>query len=393
MYDTYKRIFDRLNIDYKIVLADTGAIGGSGSHQFMALSDVGESDIIYCDCGYAADAEKAESKPEIQNIDAELKTIEKVYTPKQKSIKDISTFLNKTEKEIVKSLVYHNYASDEFVLVLVRGDREVNEIKIINELKIAEHELALASYDEIKNLGSVEGFVGPVGLNSIKIFVDEEIIHIKNFVVGANEFDYHLCNVNYQRDFTGIVGSFRKVDEGDICPICGNRLKKERGIEVGQIFKLGTKYSLPMNCSYQDENGKSKAMVMGCYGIGVTRTLSSIIEQHHDEYGIIWPLNIAPYHVVIVPINYNDEVMKNAADSVYLTLKKKNVEVILDDRDAKPGFKFKDWELIGIPYIITIGRLAQDGICEFKERLTLEKEEMKFEDAIYKVVSNVEKIK
>lgn len=389
MYETYKRIFNRLNIDYKIVLADTGAIGGTGSHQFMALSEIGESDIIYCDCGYAADVEKAESRPDLKSSDEELKAIEKVYTPKQKSIKEISSFLNKSEKEVVKSLVYHDYANEKFVLVLVRGDREVNEIKVINALKIAEHELALATYDEIKALGSVEGFVGPVGLNNLTILVDEEVVGLKNFIVGANEFDYHLCNVNYDRDFKGIVGAYRKVEEGDICPICGMPLKKERGIEVGQIFKLGTKYSIPMNCTYQDETGKSQPMVMGCYGIGVTRTLSSIIEQHHDEFGIKWPLNIAPYHAVVVPINYNDETMKNGAEKLYESLKEQHIEVILDDRDAKPGFKFKDWELIGIPYIITVGRLAGDGICEFKTRATLEKVEMSFEDAIAKVVDAV----
>ena len=394
MYDTYCRIFDRLGIDYKIVLADTGAIGGTGSHQFMAISEVGESNIVYCNCGYAADEEKAESMPEALNQDEELKEVEKVHTPKQKSIEEISTFLNVSPKQVVKSLVYRDYANDKFVVVLVRGDREVNEIKVINHLGIAEHEIALASYDDIKSIGSVEGFVGPVGLSNIEILVDEEVTMMKNFVVGANEHDYHLINVNYGRDFTGTaVKMFRAAASGDKCPVCGMPLAMERGIEVGQIFKLGTKYSASMDCTYTDEAGKNVPMVMGCYGIGVTRTLSSIIEQHHDDFGIKWPLNIAPYHAVVVPINYKDETMKAGAEKIYQELLNAGVEVVLDDRDAKPGFKFKDWELIGVPYIITVGRLAGEEVCEFKERSTMEKVEMPFNEAISKVLEAVKNIK
>ena len=393
MHQAYCNIFTRLGLDYKIVLADTGAIGGTGSHQFMAISEVGESNIIYCDCGYAADEEKAECKPtEYNNQEKELE-VSKVSTPSQKSIEEISVFLNVSKKQVVKSLVYRDYANDEFVVVLVRGDREVNEIKVVNALNIAEHEIALATYDDIKSIGSIEGFVGPVGLSNIKVLVDEEVTMMKNFVVGANEKDFHLVNVNYGRDFSGLVGMFRKATAGDLCPVCGKPLSMERGIEVGQIFKLGTKYSEPMGCTYQDEQGKAVPMVMGCYGIGVTRTLSSIIEQYHDEYGITWPLNVAPYHAVVVPINYKDETMKDAAEKIYESLKSKGVEVILDDRDAKPGFKFKDWELIGIPYIITVGRRATEEICEFKTRSTMEKVELSFDDACNVVVEAVKNIK
>ena len=393
MYQAYCNIFTRLGLEYKIVLADTGAIGGTGSHQFMAISEVGESNIIYCNCGYAADEEKAESEPSKFNDLDEEKEIEKVSTPSQKSIEEISSFLNVSTKAVVKSLVYKDYANDEFVVVLVRGDREVNEIKVVNALNIAEHEIALATYDDIKSIGSVEGFVGPVGLNGVKILIDEEVTMMRNFVVGANEKDYHLINVNYERDFNGTVGMFRKATAGDLCPVCGMPLSMERGIEVGQIFKLGTKYSLPMGCTYQDEQGKSVPMVMGCYGIGVTRTLSSIIEQYHDEFGIKWPLNVAPYHAVVVPINYKDEVMQESADKIYESLKAAGVEVILDDRDAKPGFKFKDWELIGIPYIITVGRRASEEICEFKTRSTMEKVELSFSDACNIVKEAVKNIK
>ena len=393
MYKTYERIFTRLGINYKIVLADTGAIGGSGSHQFMALSDVGESDIIYCDkCGYAADIEKASSKPDFYNQNDEMKELEKVHTPGKKSIEEVSEFLNVNPKDLAKSMVYRNLADNTLVIAMVRGDREVNEIKLVNHLNIAEHELVLATYDDILSLNSVEGFVGPVGLN-VKVVVDEEVAKQKNIIVGANELNYHTMNVNYGRDFTGDVIELRSASKGDLCPVCGAPLETERGIEVGQIFKLGTKYSEPLKCTYQDEQGKNVPMVMGCYGIGVTRTMSSIIEQNHDEFGISWPLNVAPYHAVIVPINYNDEIMRDGANYIYEKLKAAKVEVILDDRDAKLGFKFKDWELIGIPYVITVGRLAGEGICEFKTRQTLEKVEKSFDDSIQEIIKAVQNMK
>lgn len=392
MHETYQRIFDRLGLNYKIVLADTGSIGGSGSHQFMAISDVGESDIIFCDCGYAADQEKAESKIDGYKSDEELREINKISTPNMKSIEEVSSFLNVNPKDVVKSMVYVDMAHDEYVIVMVRGDRNVNEVKVVNALDIAEHELRLALDKEITNINSIEGFVGPVGLN-VKILVDEEVANMKNITVGANEKDFHLTNVNFGRDFNGIVAQFRNTEEGDICQVCGKTLHKERGIEVGQIFKLGTKYSKPMNCCYQDESGKLVPMVMGCYGIGVTRTMSSIIEQYHDDFGIKWPLNVAPYHAVIVPISYKDETMKKEAEALYETLKTNKVEVILDDRDAKPGFKFKDWELIGIPYIITVGRRAVEGYCEFKDRSTMVKEDKTFQSAADIVIEAVKNIK
>lgn len=386
MYETYKRIFDRFGLYYKIVLADTGAIGGSGSHQFMAISEIGESDIVYCDCGYAADEEKATSLIDEYKVSEEEKPLEKVHTPNQKTIEEVSFFLKLSSKDIVKSIVYKDLAHNTLVMVMVRGDRDVNEIKVVNALDIAEYELVLASYDDILSLGSVEGFVGPVGLN-VKVLIDDEVSVMKNIVVGANEANYHFINVNFKRDFNGQVVEVRKVASNDRCPICGKPLKMEKGIEVGQIFKLGTKYSKPMNCTYQDVNGELKPIVMGCYGIGVTRTMSSIIEQYHDEHGICWPINVAPYHVVIVPINYNDETMYNKANELYDKFKVSGVEVILDDRDERPGFKFKDWELIGIPYIITVGRLAGDNIVEFKERKTMIKEEKSLDEA-YETVLN-----
>ena len=392
MYHTYCSIFDRLGINYQIVLADTGAIGGTGSHQFMALSDVGESDIIYCSCGYAADQEKAESKPSVFNENEVELDKELVETINQKTIEEVSTYLNIKPYQVAKSLVYRNLSDNSLVMVVVRGDKEVNEIKVVNALNIAEHELVLATDEDILSLGSCEGFVGPVNMNGIKVLVDEEVSLMKNFVVGANKKNYHLKNVNYGRDFSGIVGQFRKSVENDICPVCGQKLKMERGIEVGQIFKLGTKYSEPMNCSYQGDDGKVYPMVMGCYGIGVTRTMSAIIEQNHDENGIIWPLNVAPYHLVIIPINYQDEAIKNVSDELYQKLNKSPIEVVIDDRNLKAGFKFKDWELIGIPYQIIVGKRASEGIVEFKYRRTLEKKEVSISEAckmIEELISNI----
>ena len=393
MHQTYCNIFDRLNLKYQIVLADTGAIGGSGSHQFMALSDIGESDIIYCStCKYAADQEKAESNPSLVNYNDSMLDVEEVETINKKTIEEVSSYLEVESNRVVKSIVYKNLVDDSLVVVLVRGDKDVNEIKVINELNIAEHELVLASYDDILTLNSVEGFVGPVNLKDVRILVDEEVTLLRNFVVGANKKNYHLKNVNYKRDFEGTVGQFRKTIENDICPICGQPLSLERGIEVGQIFKLGTKYSEPMNCTFQDDDGKVKPMVMGCYGIGVTRTMSAIIEQNHDDFGIIWPLNVAPYHSVIVPINYQDEAMKELSDKIHDELVSAKVEVVLDDRAAKAGFKFKDWELIGIPYQIVVGKRASEGIVEFKDRRTLEKTEMPYKEAIELIVNKVREL-
>ena len=393
MYDTYVRIFDRLHLNYKIVLADTGSIGGTGSHQFMAISDVGESDIIYCDkCGYAADEEKAESKPNPYKHNETEKELVEVETVGQKTIEEVSSYLNVSLKDMAKCVCYYDMAHQEVVAVFVRGDRSVNEIKVINALDIAEHELRFANNQEIESIGSCDGYIGPVGLKC-KVLVDEELTLTKNLVTGANKLNYHLQNVNYGRDFEGIVSQFRNSQSEDLCPICGAPLKMERGIEVGQIFKLGTKYSKPMGATYQEVNGENVPMVMGCYGIGVTRTMASIIEQYHDDFGIKWPLNVAPYHAVVVPVNYKNEEMVNNATMIYESLKKQNVEVILDDRDLQPGVKFKDWELIGIPYMIIVGKKVNEGICELKDRSTLEKKEVSFDEAISFVVGQVRNIK
>lgn len=388
MYDVYSKIFTRLGIHYQAVLADTGNIGGNGSHQFMALSDIGESEIVYCDaCGYAADVEKATSK--LQEVVKEQPLdVQEVKTPNMRTIEEVSQFLSIDPKKTVKTLIYHDHANEKFVALLVRGDREVNEIKAVNVLDSNENYFELATHEEIAALNSFNGFAGPVGL-ACEIYVDEEVSQMSNFVVGANKLDTHLINVNFKKDFDGTVCDLRKTTTGDLCPICGKPLQQERGIEVGQIFKLQTKYSAAMNCTYVNEEGKNVPMVMGCYGIGVSRTMQSIVEQYHDEAGIKWPLNVAPYHAVIVPINYSDEEQAKRADELYQKLLERKVEVILDDRNAKPGFKFKDWELIGIPYMVVCGKRSNEGIVELKNRDTLEKIEVTLEEAVNQICAAV----
>lgn len=384
MYEAYSNIFSRLGLHFQAVLADTGNIGGNGSHQFMALSDVGESEIVYCDaCGYAADVEKATTQLEEISMEEE-QALTLVHTPNQKTIEEISRFLNISAKSTAKTILYHDYQNERLIAAVVRGDREINEVKLVNALDSNENYLELAKDEEILALGTEHGFCGPIGL-SCAVFIDEEVVRMKNVVIGANQRDYHYINANYGRDFTGTVCDIKKAEAGDLCPICGKPMKQERGIEVGQIFKLQTKYSAPMKCVYVNEEGKNIPMVMGCYGIGVTRTLQSIVEQYHDEYGIKWPLNVAPYHAVIVPINYADEAQRELAEELYAELQRNHIEVILDDRSAKPGFKFKDWELIGIPFMVICGKRSSEKIVEFKDRLTMEKTELPIEEAVQKI--------
>ena len=394
MHDAYCRIFTRLGLDYKIVLADTGAIGGNGSHQFMALSNVGESEIIYCDeCKYAADEEKATSHC-ISLEQEEMLDSQIVDTPNVHSVEEVSSFLNVIPAKIVKTIVYYAADVNEYGAFLVRGDCEVNEVKVANALNSSEAFIRLASDKEIIELGSMVGFIGPVGLNqNIKVFIDEEVTKMQNFVVGANLKDKHIINVNFDKDFTGEVRDIKKSKAGDLCPVCGKPLKSERGIEVGQIFKLQTKYSEPMGCTYLDEKGITRPMVMGCYGIGVTRTFASIVEQYHDEFGIKFPLQVAPYHAVVIPVNYDDENQRALADKIHDELLNAGVEVVEDDRPLKPGFKFKDWELIGIPNIIVVGRRAGKGIVEYKNRQDNIKNEMSASEATNIVIELVKNIK
>ncbi len=393
MYDTYSKIFTRFHLNFQPVLADTGNIGGNGSHQFMALSEIGESTIIYCDENhYAADQEKATTMLDGYK-GLEEAPIEKVYTPNHATIEELVDFLKVDAKNLAKTMVYHDFMNEKFIVAMVRADKDINEIKLVNESGSNENYLKLATDEELASLGIVKGFIGPVNLPvNLDIYVDEELKDMDSFYVGANLKDYHLKNVKFGRDFTGKVCDLRLAKDGLRCPICGKPLKSARGIEVGQVFKLQTKYSKAMNCTYVNEKGENVPMVMGCYGIGVTRTFQSIVEQYHDEFGIKWPLNVAPYHAVVLPVKYTLPEQQELADKIHSMLEESKVEVVLDDRNQGLGFKAKDWELIGVPYQIIVGKRAAEGIVELKNRDTLAKEEMPYLDAVAKIVEAVKAI-
>jgi len=386
MFDAYCNIFSRCGLNFKAVEAETGNIGGSFSHEFMVLANNGEELIIYCNkCGYAANKERAEGISNFKgNENDELKKLEKVYTPGKRTIKEVTEFLKKEPFELVKTLIY--VADGKPIAVLIKGDDELNENKIKRSLNITE--IAMADEKLVREItNSPVGFAGPVGLKNIPIFADNSIKKLKNFVVGANEEDYHLINVNLERDFK--VKEFfdlRFVKEGDFCNKCGSTLSTLKGIEVGHTFKLGTKYSEAMNAKFLDENGVRKTIIMGCYGIGITRIISAAIEQWNDEDGIIWPISIAPYHVIITVINYKDEKIKELADSIYNVLMKNNIEVLLDDRDISAGVKFKDADLIGIPIRITIGPKAiKENLLDVRLRKTKKEFKLKREEVLEEI--------
>lgn len=395
MYDAYEKIFTRCGLVFRPVEADTGAIGGSNSHEFTALSEVGESEIAYCEkCSMAATTEKAECVDAPASNEAEL-PLEKVHTPGTKTIEEVSEFLGLKQEQTIKALLFVKYndegKKDGFVAAFIRGDRELNMIKLVNALNIPEHAIEFADEKEMGAVtGAVGGFTGPVGLHDCTIVVDRELIGLKNLCAGACEEDYHMKNVNYGRDYKAdIVADLKLLKEGDPCPVCGAPVKHARGIEVGQVFKLGTKYSESMGAYYKDENQKDQLIVMGCYGIGVTRTLAAIVEQHHDENGIIWPMSVAPYHVIITLVKPDDEVQAKTAEEIYEKLNKAGVEVLLDDRNERPGVKFKDADLLGIPVRITVGRGAADGMVEYKLRRDADKSEISVEEAIENAVKIV----
>ena len=387
MHDAYVKIFNRCGIDAKCVEADSGAIGGANSAEFMVKSEVGEDDVVFCSaCDYAANIEKAEATPEKAEVE-ELLEMEKLATPDSRGIYEVSEFLKVSPKKTVKLLMFN--VDGKIVGVVVRGDREVNEVKVANAAQ-ASGDIIMASNEEYTKATNCEpGFGGPVGIKVDLLLVDEEVANMYNMILGANETGYHLKNVNYGRDFEGVVGDFRKIESGEKCPKCGSEVTIARGTEVGHIFKLGTKYSAAMNATFIDENGKNVPFVMGCYGIGVTRTMASIIEQHHDENGIIWPLSVAPYHVSVIPVNIKDEAQMKIANKLYDELRKIGVDAILDDRNERPGVKFKDSELIGIPMRVTVGKKITDGEVEFKLR-DGEMEVIKIEDVLEKVKSQFE---
>lgn len=388
MYKAYEKIFTRCGLTFRPVEADTGAIGGSNSHEFTALSEVGESEIAYCEkCSMAATTEKAECVDAPAEDEAML-PLEEVNTPGTKTIEEVANFLGMDQSRTIKALLFVTYDEEGkengYVAAFVRGDRELNMVKLINALNIPEHSIEFADEAKMSQAtGCVGGFTGPIGLHDCKIVVDSELVGLKNLCAGANKEDYHVKNVNYGRDYEGdIVTDLKLLKEGDPCPVCGAPVKHARGIEVGQVFKLGTKYSESMGATYKDENQKDQFIVMGCYGIGVTRTLSAVVEQHHDENGIIWPMSVAPYHVIVTLVKPEDEEQAAVAEKIYNDLIKAGVEVLLDDRKERPGVKFKDADLLGIPVRITVGKRAGEGIVEYKLRREEEKSEKAVEDAI-----------
>ena len=366
MYDAYTRIFTRCNLKFRPVEADSGAIGGSGSHEFMALADSGEAEIVYCpSCDYAGNVEKAELKPIVLAEEA-LAELEIVDTPDAKTIAAVCEYLNAPVEKSVKAVVYN---SDKgLVIVLVRGDHEVNEIKVQNHLGALF--LEMANEEAIQAAGTVAGFIGGVGKKQAYVLLDSTVAKMYNVICGADQLDKHYINANIARDFTyDAIADVRLIQENDPCPICGEAVKKARGIEVGQVFKLFTKYSKALKATFLNENGKELPMVMGCYGIGVTRTMSAVIEQSYDEDGIIWPVAIAPYHVVIIPANTKDEKVMQVAQEVYAQLQQGKVEVVLDDRNERAGVKFKDADLIGYPLRITVGaKTLEQGCVEARIR-------------------------
>ena len=380
----YKKIYDRMGIEYKIVKADCGAMGGTLSEEFQAITDIGEDTIVLCDhCDFSSNLEIATTISNIESNEDE-KELEMVHTPHQETIEDVCNYLNIGVKQSVKALLMN--ANGELVILFVRGDRELCENKVckllgINELNFADDALIATS-------NAVPGYTGPIGLNC-KVVVDNEVLKMKNFCCGANKEEYHYINANVKDIKYDIVGDIVNVQEGDTCPECGGKLYFKKGIEIGNLFKLGTKYAENLGLTYLDENNQEQTVVMGCYGIGPGRILASLIEQSNDENGLILPMNIAPYQIALVQIDMKNEEQSKIANEIYDKLTAAGIEVIFDDRDERPGVKFKDMELIGIPARIVVGKKITDNLVEFKERKTGNQEEISIDEIVEKITKYV----
>jgi prolyl-tRNA synthetase len=388
MYEAYKRIFTRCGLVFRAVQADSGAIGGSFSHEFMVLAKTGEDTIVVCkDCEYAANMEKAVVKL-VQNKQPEaLGDMEKIETPGKRKVDAVCNFLGIEPKKLVKTLVFK--ADGKIVAVLVRADREVEEVKLKNLLGAADVEMA-DEQEVFDATGVPTGYLGPVGI-TVRMVADQEVVAMQNFYAGANEKNHHLKNVNLGRDFqVEAVGDLRQITTSDPCPECGGRLETTEGIEVGHVFKLGTGYSESMQATFQDKDGQTKHFVMGCYGIGVSRIVAAAIEQNHDDKGIVFPVPLAPYSVIIVNLGVDDEIINSAAEKLYGDLQAAGLEVLLDDRDERPGFKFKDADLLGIPYRVTVGKtFIKTGTLEIKNRKDGSLEELTPEETVKRLQTTI----
>jgi len=402
MATAYTNIFNRCGLPTKMVQSDSGAIGGNVSHEFMVITDTdaGENDVFYCDnCDYSANSNHAISTLPEAIVDGKdyFKKSEIIDTPNAHSIVELSALLNIPSTLILKSLVY--IVDKKPVMALIRADKTVEETKLLNA--VGGLEIRIATSGEIEELmnnhgfNAIPGFIGPKGFKDITIITDNTVKDMKNFVVGINKTDVHHVGANL--DDLGMdeikYADIRLVEAGELCPQCGKPLKVTRGIEVGNIFQLGTKYSKPMNAVYLDSEGKAQPYIMGCYGIGITRTAAAAVEAHHDEHGIKWPLAIAPYHVVVIPVSTKDELQMETAQKIYEELLANGVEVVFDDRDERAGVKFKDADLIGFPFRITAGKTLADGLVEFTTRETGERVSITPEQAVAKVVEAVKSIR
>ena len=377
MYDAYKNIFDRIGLNYAIVRADTGVMGGSLSEEFQAITDLGEDVLVLCDkCDYASNMEIATHK--IENKEETKKDLELVATPNAKTIDEVCNYLNLDVNKSVKALLMN--INDELVAFFIRGDRELNETKVTKLLNC--EEVLFASDELISKSNAVPGYTGPINLNGAKIIIDEEVKTMTNFVVGANKEGYHYINANLSDFNYDLCADIVNVKENDICPNCGGKLYFKKGIEVGNTFKRGTKYSEKFGLTYLDENNKSNPVVMGCYGIGPGRILASLVEQNNDEKGIIFPLSVAPFKVCIAALNTKDETCMEVANKLYDELNNAGIDTLLDDRDERPGIKFNDLDLLGIPIRITLGKKLSENKVEFKLRKETESIDLDLNDVV-----------
>ena len=387
----YSKISERLGLEYLVIEAESGAIGGSVSHEFVIPASVGETNVLICDeCGYKASDEKAEFKGKYEEINEGEKELKKVPTPNVRTIDEVSDFLNVSPERIVKSLLFKG--KEGFVMALIRGDLELNEAKLKAYLK--DQSLRLAAPEEVlEEFGVPIGFIGPVGLDSVRKVADVSVKYLKNFVVGGMEEDTHYINVNLGRDFeVDEWADLKVVKEGDPCPVCGNPLREIKGIELGHIFKLGTKYSKSMEAFFTDEDGSLKPFIMGCYGWGVSRTMGASVEQLHDDDGIIWPISIAPYRVVVTVVNVNDEKQMKTGEEIYKKLLEMNEEVVIDDRNVSPGVKFKDADLIGFPIRINVGKGVREGKVELKVRYSKKFLKLSVKEGLAELISTLRKL-